>query len=229
MTFIYLRIKKSDGNLKKKWGLINVKRSNRIAFIFKLFILYSSMYVHALLLSCVQFFAASWTITCQAPLSMGISRQEYWSELPFPSPGIFPTQGMNLMCPAPQFFTFAPPEYGQWTNTVVIASGEQERDSAMCIHVSILPQGLSRWHWIHLGNDNGKEFTCQSRRCKFDPWVRKILWRWKMITHSSILAWKFSWTRGAWWATVHGVIKSWTWLSTHTHSPPNFLLAQAAT
>ena len=24
--------------------------------------------------------------------------------------------------------------------------------------------------------------------------------------------------RGAWWATVHGVIKSWTWLSTHTHS-----------
>ena len=71
------------------------------------------MYVHALLLSCVQFFAASWTITCQAPLSMGISRQEYWSELPFPSPGIFPTQGMNLMFPAPQFFTSAPPEYGQ--------------------------------------------------------------------------------------------------------------------
>ena len=32
----------------------------------------------------------------QAPPSMGFSRQEYWSGLPFPSPGIFPTQGSNL-------------------------------------------------------------------------------------------------------------------------------------
>ena len=31
-----------------------------------------------------------WTIACQAPLSMGFSRQEYWSGLPFPSPGDFP-------------------------------------------------------------------------------------------------------------------------------------------
>ena len=35
------------------------------------------------------------TIARQAPLSMGFSRQEYWSGLPFPSPGIFPTQGSN--------------------------------------------------------------------------------------------------------------------------------------
>ena len=35
-------------------------------------------------------------ITCQAPLSMGFPRQEYWSGLPFASPGgIFPTQGSN--------------------------------------------------------------------------------------------------------------------------------------
>ena len=87
-----MEIKKKQKQ-KQKWGLINVKRSNRIAFIFKLYILYSSMYVHALLLSCVQFFAASWTITCQAPLSTGISRQEYWSELPFPSPGDLPNPG----------------------------------------------------------------------------------------------------------------------------------------
>ena len=33
-------------------------------------------------------FAAPWTVTCQAPLSMEFSRQEYWSGLPFPSPGI---------------------------------------------------------------------------------------------------------------------------------------------
>ena len=43
-------------------------------------------------------FATPWTVTCQAPLFMGFSRQEYWSGLPFPSPGnrywvdIIPTQ-----------------------------------------------------------------------------------------------------------------------------------------
>ena len=31
-----------------------------------------------------------WTVACQAPLSLGLSRQEYWSGLPFPSPGDFP-------------------------------------------------------------------------------------------------------------------------------------------
>ena len=36
-----------------------------------------------------------WTVACQAPLSMGFSRQEYWSGLPFPSPGVFPTQESN--------------------------------------------------------------------------------------------------------------------------------------
>ena len=41
-------------------------------------------------------FATPWTVACQAPLSMGFSRQEYWNGLPFPSPGIFLTQGMNL-------------------------------------------------------------------------------------------------------------------------------------
>ena len=39
--------------------------------------------------------AVSWIVARQAPLSMGFSRQEYWSGLPFPSPGIFPTQGLN--------------------------------------------------------------------------------------------------------------------------------------
>ena len=37
--------------------------------------------------SCVRLFATPLTVACQAPLSMGFSRQEYWSGLPFPSPG----------------------------------------------------------------------------------------------------------------------------------------------
>ena len=37
--------------------------------------------------SCVQLFETPWTVTCQASLSMGFSRQEYWSGLPFPTLG----------------------------------------------------------------------------------------------------------------------------------------------
>ena len=42
------------------------------------------------MLGCVRLFATPWTITQQAPLSMGFSRQEYWSGLPFPPPGDLP-------------------------------------------------------------------------------------------------------------------------------------------
>ena len=41
-------------------------------------------------------FATLWTVICQAPLSIGFSRQEYWSRLPFPFSGVFLTQGSNL-------------------------------------------------------------------------------------------------------------------------------------
>ena len=43
----------------------------------------------------VQLLATLWTVAHQAPLSMGFSRQEYWSGLPCPPPGIFPTKGWN--------------------------------------------------------------------------------------------------------------------------------------
>ena len=48
----------------------------------------------------VWLFATLWTIARQAPLSMGFSRQDYWSGLPCPPPRIFPTQGLNpcLLC-----------------------------------------------------------------------------------------------------------------------------------
>ena len=43
-----------------------------------------------------------WTIACQAPLSMEFSRQEYWSGLPFPSPGDLPDPGIEHTSPALQ-------------------------------------------------------------------------------------------------------------------------------
>ena len=41
----------------------------------------------------------SWILACQAPLSMGFSRHEYWSELPFPSPGDLPDPGIEPQLP----------------------------------------------------------------------------------------------------------------------------------
>ena len=43
----------------------------------------------------VQFFATLWTLACKAPLSMGFSRQEYWSGLPCPPPGDLPNPGIK--------------------------------------------------------------------------------------------------------------------------------------
>ena len=47
--------------------------------------------------NCVQLFATLWTIACQALLSMGFSRQEYWSWLPCPSPGDLLYPGIELV------------------------------------------------------------------------------------------------------------------------------------
>ena len=54
------------------------------------------------LLSRVQLFAIPWTVASQAPLSMEFSRQEYWSGLPFPSPGDRPNPGIKPRSPALQ-------------------------------------------------------------------------------------------------------------------------------
>ena len=52
-----------------------------------------------------------WTVACQASLSMGFSRQEYWSGMPCPSPGDLPHPGIEPLSPALTggFFTIAPP------------------------------------------------------------------------------------------------------------------------
>ena len=58
----------------------------------------------------VQIFVTHWTVARQAPLSMEFSRQEYWSGLPFASPGDLPNSGIepvSLAAPAlaGEFFT----------------------------------------------------------------------------------------------------------------------------
>ena len=50
----------------------------------------------------VRLFATPWTVTYEAPPSMGFSRQEYWSGLPFASPGGLPNPGIEPGSPASQ-------------------------------------------------------------------------------------------------------------------------------
>ena len=67
-------------------------------------------------LSRVRLFATPWTVAHQAPPSMGFSRQEYWSGLPFPSPGDLPDPGIEPGSPALQAeaLTSEPPGKPNW-------------------------------------------------------------------------------------------------------------------
>ena len=60
---------------------------------------------------CVRLFLTLWTIAQQAALSMGFPRQEYWSGLPFPSPGDLPNPEIKPSSPtlAGRFLTAEPP------------------------------------------------------------------------------------------------------------------------
>ena len=65
-------------------------------------------------LSRVQLFATPWIVDNEAPLSIGFSRQVYWSGLPFPTPGDLPHPWVKSECPASPavaggFFTTEPP------------------------------------------------------------------------------------------------------------------------
>ena len=62
-------------------------------------------------LSHVRFFATLWTVAYQAPVSMGLSRQEYWRGLSFPSPGDLPDPGIEPGSPTSEAetLTFEPP------------------------------------------------------------------------------------------------------------------------
>ena len=79
--------------------------------------------------------ATPWTITYPGPVSMGFSRQEYWSQLPFPFPGDFPDREIKLMSPtlAGRFCTPEPPGKPWATSTSPHLRGQPH---------------LSRYYWF---------------------------------------------------------------------------------
>ena len=93
-------------------------------------------------LSHVQLFGTPWTVAHQAPPSMEISRQEYWSGLPFPSPGELPDPGIELTSPTFQVDSLplsylGGPILGD-TVTKSFAAAEQESPDFFACSVCVL-------------------------------------------------------------------------------------------
>ena len=138
-----------------------------------------------------------WTAVHKAPLSMGFPRQEYWSGLPFPSPGDLPDQGIEPESPAlaGEFFTTAQPrQRRQWHPTPVLLPGEPHGWSSL---VGYSPWGreksdtTERLHFNFSlpcsgeGNGNPLQYSCLEN----------------------------SRDRGACWAAIYGVAQSRTRLT----------------
>ena len=89
---------------------------SEIVFWFKVFFSYHQMTVSVCVFSRVWLFVIPWTETCQAPLFMEFSRQEYWSQLPFPTSGDLSDLGIKPISPATpaltdKFFTTEKPHH----------------------------------------------------------------------------------------------------------------------
>ena len=96
-----------DGEYKHSRRVTQPNSSEREApALWTLWILH---YAPVKLLSHVRLFATPWTIAYQAPPSMGFSRQEYWSGLPFPSPGDLPNPGIEPRSSALQAVALSSP------------------------------------------------------------------------------------------------------------------------
>ena len=79
------------------WSIINLKCCVSCGYVAKRFS-YTHLHIHILLFSLlnhVPFFATPWPVAHQAPLSVAFPREEYWSGLPFPSPGDLPGSGIK--------------------------------------------------------------------------------------------------------------------------------------
>ena len=97
-----------------------------------------------------QLFATPWTVAYYAPPSMGFSRQEYWSGLPFPSPEDLPDPGIEPRSPALKADTLPPEPPGK-----------------SCTRTERLGLHFCWWY-------SGQGSSCQCRGHGFDPWSRRI-------------------------------------------------------
>ena len=115
-------------------------------------------------LSCARLFGTPWTVACQAPLSMGFFRQEYWSGLPCPLPGDHPNPGIKPRSPSLQAISLPAEPQGKWyiINIICVQSGLPrqlcgEEYACQCRDVSSIP-GSGRFPGE--GNGNPLQYSC---------------------------------------------------------------------
>ena len=110
-------------------------------------------------------FVTPWTIACQAPLTRGFSRQEYWSGLPFhflgdlPDPGIRPRDQTQVSCIADRFFTIS-------------ATGKSE-ECFMELASSWEPVTLETLPWESSHSDSLLSFGCKMQTLQVMQWGTK--------------------------------------------------------
>ena len=123
-----------------------------------------------------------WTVACQAPLSIGFSRQEYWSGLPFPSPGDLPDPGIKPRSPALQADSFPIELQGNWRPQFYLIAGS-------CMKHCASDSALLRFKMTQMvKNLPAMQETRVQSLGPEDPLEKG------MATHSSILAWRIPWT-----------------------------------
>ena len=101
--------------------------------------------------SCVWLFATPWTVAHQAPLSMVFSRHEYWSGLPFPSPGDLPDSGVKSRSPASSALQagslpFEPPGKPHWAIPTVYFGNSVQSLLFKCKHLKVRVYFFLRAH-----------------------------------------------------------------------------------
>ena len=146
----------------------------------------------------VGFFVTLWTVARQAPLSMGFSRQEYWSGLSFPSPGDLPNSGikprlLSLLCWQACFLPLVP------------SGGEGDGTQ---LQYSCLENPVDRGAWwaaVHGVSKSQHDWATLFSLFTF------MHWRMKCQPTPVFLPGEPQ-GGGAWWAAVYGVAQSWTWL-----------------
>ena len=121
-----------------------------------------------------------WTVAHYAPLSMGFSRQEYWSGLPFPPPGDLPDPGIEPWAPVPDCCRQTP--------------------ALQANSLPTEPPGKAILWFLNIFYICYPTLVAQTVKClptMREMWVQSLGWEdpleKEMATHSSTLAWKIPW------------------------------------
>ena len=170
------------------------KANNLRIFVWFLRVMYKK-HIFLVLLSHVWLFANPWAVDCQAPLSMVLSRQEYWSGLPCPPPGDLLKPGIESRSLALQGDSLPskPPGKSKKTRWVAYpfsrgSSQPRNQTGVSCIVVDSLPAELpgkhialivSKCFLLWWGVNQGKSLEVKMLSAKV-----RMVWRWRRKSRS---------------------------------------------